>query len=150
MSLALRAARRHVNTFADESEIVQDRRDAIGSLDCDAFLQLGIDAFAWLIRADETIRASVYSGAPHNPHADQALQELFVAWLRPCALANQWIAEQQQRGQNLANAEAFRKCEREVRSIVRSWRTDELTDAVRELRDRALAEHERGEPAEFV
>jgi hypothetical protein len=149
MSVALRAARRHVNTFTDESEILQDRPDDVASQDCEAFLQLGIEAFFWLVRADETIRAAVYGGMPHDPRADEAIRELFLAWLRPGNRANQWI-------QSLSDASApanlaeFRRCEREVLAIVKSWQGDELTDAMRELRDRALAEHERGETAEFV
>ena len=149
MSVALRAARRHVNTFTDESEILEDRQDDGDLQDCGDFLQLGIDAFAWLVRADETIRAAVYDGLPHDRRSDEAVRELLLAWLRPCAKANQWI---QLLGTTAApaNLDEFRRCEREVRAIVKSWQADELTDAMRDLRDRALAEHERGETAEFV
>ncbi len=151
MSVALRTARRHVNTFADESEILRDHPHELGSQECEDFLQLGVDAFAWLVRADETIRAAVYEGLPHDPRSDQALCELFIAWLRPCSSANQWIQVLQTSGGGApANLAEFRRSEREVRAIVRSWQADELTDAMRSLRDTALAEHERGETAEFV
>lgn len=150
MSVALRAARRHVNTFTDESEILQDRHENVDLQECEAFLQLGIDAFSWLVRADETIRAAVYEGLSHDARSDDALRELLVAWLRPCARGNAWIQSLQANGAEPANLAEFRRCVREVRAIVKSWQADELTDAMRDLRDRALAEHERGETAEFV
>lgn len=150
MSVALRAARRHVNTFTDESEILQDHQGEVDARDCDDFLQLGIDAFAWLVRADETIRAAVYQGLPHEERSDEAIRELFLGWLRPCAAANEWIDSLAVGRSGPGNAAEFRRCEREVRAIVKSWQADELTDAMRDLRDRALAEHERGETAEFV
>jgi hypothetical protein len=149
MSVALRAARRHVNTFTDESEILQDRRDDLDLQECEAFLQLGIDAFAWLLRADEAIRAAVYAGMPHDPRFDEAIRELLVAWLRPCARANQWVQSLPEAAAP-ANLAEFRRCEREALAIVKSWQVDELTEAMRQMRDRALAEHERGETAEFI
>jgi hypothetical protein len=150
-TLALREARRHVNTFTDESEIMQSHQQAMECLDCEAFLQVGIDAFRWLIRADETIRRSIYRGlAQYDKDTDQALRGLFIAWLRPCKIANQWIAVQQGRAYHLDNLDEFRGCEREVLAIVQSMEADQLTDAMRELRDTAVMEHRNGETAEFV
>jgi hypothetical protein len=148
--LALREARRHVCTFTDEAEIMRNHREAMECHDCEAFLQLGIDAFNWLVRADQTIRKAVFSGGEYDAEADEAIQELFKAWLKPCAFANQWIAVQEQRHYHLANLEEFRKCEQEVRSIVKAMEKDELTDAMRELRDSAVMEHRNGETAEFI
>jgi hypothetical protein len=150
MGVALRTARRHVNQFTDECEIMTASRDADECRDCEAVLQLGIDAFNWLIRADEFIRSALYEGMDYDPEADEAIRELFKAWLRPCVPANKWIDTQQKRGYHVENLEKFRKCEREARSIVKSMEADGMTDAMRKLRDDALTEHRNGETAEFV
>lgn len=150
MSVALRAARRHVSSFADECEILRNHREAIECRDCEAVLQLGIDAFAWLIRADECIRGAVFSGMEYDPQADEVIRELFRGWLRPCEPANQWIDALLGKGYHPDNLEEFRRCEREVRSIVKAIDADGMTDAMRDLRDRALAEHRDGKTAEFV
>lgn len=150
MGVALRTARRHVANFADECEIMRGHREAMECRDCDTVMQLGIDAFAWLIRADECLRAAVYEGMGYDADADEAIRELFRGWLRPCEPVNKWIEIQAQRGYHLDNLEEFRKCEREVRSIVKAWDADAMTDAMRDLRDKALSEHRNGETAEFV
>jgi hypothetical protein len=150
MGLVLRTARRHVASFADECEIVSDHRQAMECLDCEALLQLGIDAFDWLVRADQDFRKAVFEGIDYEADVDEAIRELFKAWLKTCEQANPWIAVQQQRGYALANLEHFRKCEREVRAIVKAMGADEMSDGMRGLRDQALAEHRNGETAEFI
>ena len=66
MSIILRTARRHVANFADECDVLKDHQQAMECRDCDAVLQLGIDAFAWLVRADERLRSAIYSGAEYD------------------------------------------------------------------------------------
>ena len=150
-ALVLRSARRHVHNFADESEILREHSQSLDHSDCEAFLQLGIDAFQWLVRADETIRSGVYAGTTtHDPMADKALENLFRAWLVPCQLASTWIEERVQQGDRLRNLEQFRNCQRQVEAIVRSLDSDELTDGMRKLRDAAVTEHLHDETAEFV
>jgi hypothetical protein len=148
--LALREARRHVYSFTDESEVMADHGEAIECLDCEAVLQLGIDAFHWLIMADETLRRAVYAGAPADPDAQQTLEMLFRAWLKPCRPVKAWIAIHKERGYKLANLEKFETAEREVLAIVKALDADQLTDAIRDLRDSAVTEHRNGETAEFV
>lgn len=152
-NLLLRSATRHVRDFADESELMREHVQAMDCRDCEAYLQIGIDAFEWLIRADENFRAIVFSEkAEYDPRIDQAIQSLFRAWLPPCEFANQWIDSQLQSGYHPDNLAKFRECERQVRSIVRSLDqdSDEMTDEMRSLRDAALREHLHGETAEFV
>jgi hypothetical protein len=149
-TLAFREARRHVYSFSDESEIMRDHREALECLDCEAVLQLGIDAFNWLVLADETIRRATYRGAEFDADTSVMMSQLFRHWLRPCAVVNQWIAVQKDRGYNLANLEELRRCEREVQAIVRSLDADSLTEPMRGLRDSAVAEHRDGQTAEFV
>jgi hypothetical protein len=129
---------------------MKSHHEAMECLDCDDLLKVGIDAFQWLVRADEVIRSAVYSGMEYDAESDQILQRLFREWLAPCEWVNQWIAVHQQRGYDLAHLEAFRKCEQEVRSIVKSMDADVMTDPMRELRDLAIEEHRNGETAEFI
>jgi hypothetical protein len=149
-TLAFREARRHVYSFSDESELMRDHREAMECLDCEAVLQLGIDAFNWLVLADETIRRAIYRGAEFDDDAFPMIADLFRHWLKPCSVVNKWIAVQKNRGYNLANLEEFRRCEREVQAIVRSLDADTLTEPMRGLRDSAVTEHRDGQTAEFV
>ena len=150
MSVALRAARRQVTNFAEECEIIKIHQEAMECRDCEDVLQLGIDAFTWLTRADECIRRAVFEGVEYDADTDAAIRELFQGWLRPCDAANQWIDGLLRKGYHPHNLDAFRTCEREVRSIVKAHDADAMTDAMRDLRDRALAEHRDGKTAEFV
>lgn len=151
MGVALRAARQHVASFTDESEIViKNHLEAMECRDCEDVLQLGIDAFGWLARADECIRGAVFRGMDYDADADDVIRELFKGWLRPCDPVNKWIDTQIQRGYHPENLDEFRKCEKEIRAIVKSLEADTMTDAMRDLRDRALAELRDGKTAEFV
>ncbi len=149
-TLAFREARRHVYRFSDESEILRDHREAMECLDCEAVVQLGIDAFRWMVLADESVRRLIYSGTQFDADMSEMLTQLFRHWLKPCGVVNGWIAVQKQRGYDLPNLEEFRRCEREVQAIVRSLDADELTDSMSAARDAAVAEHRNGETAEFV
>lgn len=149
--LAYRSAKRHVKYFDKQSKVLKEHYAAMECVDCEAFLQLGIDAFEWLVRADETIREAVFSGKmPHSAELETAIEKLFVAWQQPCRFANLWIQKQQERGFNLENLDKFQQCEEEVRAIVRSLDDHTLKDPLVPLRDEALAEHANGQTAEFV
>lgn len=75
-NLAFRTARSQVHNLRGEyDELMVRRRDATDPLDCEAFLQLGIDAFAWLTRADESIREAIFAGGmEHDPAVEEALK----------------------------------------------------------------------------
>jgi hypothetical protein len=149
--LQLRVARRRLKSFADESKLIDGHRQAMERLDCEAFLQLGIDAYDWLVRADQAIRKAMLAGGEeHSPRTEQALENLFRAWLEPCKLANKWITSIGKRGQSPENLARFRECETEVRAIVRFLDDDMMTDAMRAMRDEAISEHESGQTAEMV
>jgi hypothetical protein len=149
--LHLKLARRRLRSFQQESRLRRDHREALDSLDCEALLQLGIDAYDWLVRADQASRKSILVGAAeHDPQVEQALETLLRAWLRAAELADAWIAKVQERGHALATLSQFRECEDQVRASVRFLDQDEMTGAMRSLRDEAVAEHDHGETAEFV
>ena len=152
--LTLRIARQHVERFQDEAETrpepfqVRDHDEAIDCFDCEAFLQLGIDAFAWIVRADETIRHAVFSGA-FEDHS-HLVSLCFQAWLTPVPYANSWIAACLDRGFDVDNLDEFRECERQVRAIVASLDSSDFPESLRDCRQRAVTEHENGETAEFA
>lgn len=153
-TLTLRTARQRVRDYQSESDdLVARRPEAIEGRDVEALLQLGIDAFRWLIRADAEIRAAVFSGAlPHDEAREAALGALCKAWLAPCEFAERWVAAEVQRGRAVDNLAEFRKCREEMQAIVafQEGGSDELPPALAELGDRAATEHRHGETAEFV
>ena len=154
-NLAFRTAEKHVRNYERESaELMAAHREAIDCLDCEAFLQLGIDAFAWIMRADQALRVAAADGKiEYDDKLEDGLRALCRAWLKPCPCAQQWIEQQQQRGYNLDNLDPFRNCRDEMRAIVASFdATDDekLPGKIAALRDQALSELANGETAEFV
>lgn len=133
------------------SHLIDAHREAMDCRDCEAFLQLGIDAFNWLVRADKLLRkAECANHAENAAKVHNCIQTLLIAWLETCDAANKWVREQLRRGFTVDNLDEFRKCEEEVRAIVDSFENDSLTDAMCDLRDASLVEHRNGETAEFV
>jgi len=152
-SLYIRKARQNLAEFDRESQFLRDHQEAMNCLDCDAFLQMGVDAFDWLIQADKVYRKGLYDDATaHDAAFEETLLLLFRGLLSACTSAEAWIADVIARGYRLDNLPGFRKCVAELRGIVRFYGDDqpELPDAVRALRDQAIGEHRNGQTAEFV
>ena len=154
-SLALRTAQTFVNSYAHEDDVVQQHSEAMDCRDCEAFLQLGIDAFNWVIRADQVTRQVMFSGdsdfVPDDVEA--AIRALCKLWLKPCDRANQWVAVQHSRGFKVDNLDAFRNCCVEMRAIVKAQETEgneDLPAKMAILRDQAIEEHRNGQTAEFI
>jgi hypothetical protein len=154
-TLAYKIAKRHVEGFASDVSQARGSRDDGGSrednearerYDCQAALQLGIDAYHWLIRADQAIRMA----GEFDAEVAQAMEALLRQWQKPLPQINGWVDVQLRRGLTLDNLTQFRECESEVAAIVRSFDDPSLTDAMRQLRDQAIAEHRDGKTAEYV
>ena len=136
--------------FGDKCDLLVDHGDPERCVDCEAFFQAGIDAFHWLVRADEAIRLGVGSGqSAHDVRFDRKLKTLARAWLNTCEVASRLNLWHLSRGK-LGNLAEFRHCEAEMQAMVQSWCTDAMTDSMRALRDEAIEEQRRGETAEFV
>jgi hypothetical protein len=156
--LAFRTAQKHVENYEKEShDLMAEHREAMDCLDCETFLQLGIDAFGWLMRADRELRISLSEGAleAYTEGVSEALQQLCKAWLRPCEPARKWIAMQTERGYRVDNLAEFDKCCEEMEAIVEFHERDRdgsdgLPLPIAQLRDEALSEFDRGETAEFI
>lgn len=153
-TLALQTATSHVEQYVKQYEFVKrEHCEAMDCYECEAFVQLGIDSFRWLLRADYGLRQGIYSDkVGYDAKAEASLQRLFRTWLVPCEFAERWAAVQSDRGMVVSNLADFRKCCEEARAIVESI-DDNDADAMSEqlaiLRDQAIYEQQHGETVEF-
>lgn len=133
---------------------MRQHRQAMDCRDCESFLQLGIDAFDWIVRADQVLRGAMYQGFEGFDHneAEDAIRALCRSWLAPCTRANEWAVVQNQRDFRVDNLDRFRQCCAEMQAIVNAQDAKEepLPDALADLQDEAIQEHLNGETAEFV
>jgi hypothetical protein len=156
-SLALKTARSHVDSFQGESRrVMSAHREAMDCRDCEAFLQLGIDAFDWIMRVDQGYRTAVFEGhTEYSSDVDQAIRTLCEAWLPSAIPAEKWVELQLARGYTLANLDRFRQCHREMAAIVRAFAEQDsgatlFPTAIAALSDEAAQEHLDGQTAEFI
>ena len=116
--------------------------------DCEDFLQLGIDAFNWMIRADEQFREAIFDGRiEYDAETDESLSLLFRTWLKPSSYAEKWAAEQTERGFTLEKIAQFRQCVTEVRAIVQN--ANSIGGEMAKIRDAAIASHRKGETIDW-
>ncbi len=154
-SLTYRTAEKHVRNYGTESDVIVTHHEAMECCDCDTFLQLGIDAFDWLIRADQEIREALANGreVASGVDVDKAFEVLCKGWLHSADVAKQQISIHQYRGYDLGNLGEFESRYAEMQAIVGFFDRSEnqnLPDALIVLQDQAIAEHNNGETAEFV
>lgn len=153
--LAYRTARSQVMLYKgefDQLELASPKREQQAALDCESYLQLGIDAFHWLCRADTAIRQAVYQDeATFDTEVQASLESLFRIWLAPSDFAERWIARQTAGGVEIGNLTEYRSCRDEVLAIIKHLDGEQtVNDEVVQLRDEALEEHRRGQTSEFV
>jgi hypothetical protein len=145
-------ARERVVGYTQQADQMAAQQEAMDCFDCEAFLQIGIDAFDWLLRADRVTRLALYNGkAEYDPELDEAFQSLCRAWLTPGVRAAQWIKAQQDRGFPIENSQRFLKCCEEMKAIVdfNSRSAENLPDAMAALRDMAIQEERNGQTLDF-
>lgn len=153
-TLTMRTARQRVREFKSESD-ERTARDvpSFDGRDCEAFLQLGIDAFRWLTTADAEMRVAVAEGRiAYDPAFDEAVRALARLWLAPCAFAEEWLARLQREGSiEVSNLATFRNCCEEMRAIVDfdEAPNTEVSPPLTTLRDQAITEFRGGQTAEF-
>lgn len=153
-TLALQTATSHVEQYVKQYEFAMHLHYAkMDCYECEAFLQLGIDAFRWLLRADYGLRQGIYGGTiEYDAKAEATLEQLFRTWLVPCEFADRWAKSQCDRGFVVSNLSDFRKCCEEGRAIVElidDSDTDAMSEQLANLRDQAIYEQQHGETAEF-
>jgi hypothetical protein len=154
--LAYRTADKHVRNYEQEGkDLMAEHREAMDCRDCETFLQLGIDAFHWLIRADRELRIALANGAEdaYSKEIADGFKVLCKAWLNPCEYANKWIAKQIEQQHSVENLAEFKKCCEEMEAIVEfneNGDSDGLPLPIAHLRDEAISEFDNGQTAEFV
>jgi len=153
--LTFRTARKHVQNFGHEKDVMEQHREAMDYWDCEAFLQLGIDAFDWVIRADLSARKHENEGRIGPEEAKECAKRLIEFckdWLSYSTVAEHWTAVQIDRGYQLERLDAFEKCRDELKAIVGAHECTDfmLPSALAKLRDHALEEHKNGKTAEFL
>ena len=124
-NLALSLARIRVHAYADASgELMKQHAEAMECRDCEDFLKMGIEAYQWLQRAEDTMREADYAGIfEFTRETRETLDTLYVAWLKPCEFAEKWIASLNNRSYFPDNLSKFRDaCERAQESVQnRDW-----------------------------
>ena len=130
-SLAFRTARNLIQSYRGEMEdLIERHEEASACRDCEDFLQLGIEAYHWLIRADQAIRGAIYEGKiEYDADLEKTLAALYADWLKPCDYAERWIAATIGRGFAVEHLEEFGKCCEEVRAIVEN-NADDVSNPV--------------------
>jgi hypothetical protein len=94
-SLELVIAQKHLRDYSVDA--MNGHHQAERPSACQRLLQ-GIEAFKWIVRAEETIRQAAYDGLlDYSKEVDDALEALYRGWLAPCeqieALARQEIVQ---------------------------------------------------------
>lgn len=123
-NFALRTARRRVDDFANQLAVIRQSREAMECRDCEDYLQLGIDAFNWLKRANDQWEEAKSDFDSENRRdisiemADQAIRQLYFVWLRSSEEAKKRINVQVGRGYVVDNRDEFESCVEQVREIV--------------------------------
>jgi hypothetical protein len=125
-NIPLNLAQKRVHAYAEQyDDVIALHHQAMDRMDCEEFLQLGIDALKSLRMAEETLREAAYEGIfEFRPEVREALDTLYNAWLRPCEAAGEWI-ERLRLSQHVPdNLDAFRKACEIAHEIVgrRDWR----------------------------
>ena len=148
---SMRFARSRVQEFTDE--VMNAHQHAMECRDCEMLLQLGVDAFHWLILVDHRLREDMFRyGTAFDPAVQIALETLCRAWLKPCVEAEKRIAIQLERGYTIGNLSIFRECCAEMVALVEAFEggDEAIPPTLSELRDEALREHRNGETADFI
>ena len=150
------AARNHAGHYGSvyHDRVTQESRETVDCGDCEAFLQLGIDAAQWYLRADREQRLIAYErGEDIDPEKQAIIEQWFRDWLAPGDFAERWVARVEAQGRSPANLSKFRAIREEMRAIVEFLDGEvdrELPKGLIPLRDKATEEYRDGLTSEFV
>ncbi len=138
-ALEYRIAKSKVDAYRNDP-VLQDLYNAQGFADCEQWLEKGINAFSWLERLEETIKAAAAEGVFEcTPDVNEALDSLYEAWLVPCQPTERWIAALNERGYRPENLDKFQECRELVDEHIQRAKFQEAT---RRTRARAFSEEE--------
>lgn len=107
MVIAYRLARDQVQRFQNELDPMTWQEAETLESESEDLLQLGIDAYQWIVRAERRLRENARGGNVNHPaDAIAAIADLYKLWLIPGALIEARIAQQSATGAE--NAAEFR------------------------------------------
>lgn len=113
---------------AQYDAVMRDHLEAMDSFDCQETLDRGIQALAWLERAEQTVvSAEEDCLVEYSPVVHELIDRLYRTWLNPCHQAEAWATRVLERGYSIDNLPEFRKsCAR-----ARTWieNADAIADA---------------------
>lgn len=149
---SLKFAQDRVAEYAQEVLAAHD--EAMECRECETLLQLGIDAFNWLMLVDRQVREGMFQyGVAFDPGVDSAIKQLCRAWLKAGDAAEKRVEVHLARGFQVENLPTFRECCAEMAAIVESFDDApamSLPPAMIDLRDGAVREHHDGQTSEFI
>ncbi len=122
--IAYESAKHQVKFYAEQPSLMQEHLLAMNCRDCEDFLQLGIDCFKWLSRAEECLRQEVYKGKRKNDgELSEALDHLYSQWQIPVRWAEKWVESQRASGYEPDNLNEFHSVCDQVQTVVdeRQW-----------------------------
>jgi hypothetical protein len=141
--------------LAEYDRILADHAEAEDCETCESYLELGVQVFHWIIKADQEYRRELYQdSSTHNEAVEQELESLIRRWHARSQSMLSWAQRHLSRGFQLAHLDEFRQCAEEAAAIVDSF-DDASGNQVMPaplilLRDQALTDHQNGETSEFV
>ena len=134
--LEITLARFEVEQYADiaeEDPVVRASQQAQYCLDCEEFLDKGIQSFASIECGERTLyRAHTAGLIDLTPELETAIEVIRRRWLRPCAFAEAWIANCESNGYQVRNAEEFRTSCRRANEWFERAAEFERTKAIRD------------------
>ena len=126
--LAFANAKREVAYFSKEVDnLIAEHNNAMEACDCDLWLEIGINAFEWITRAEGTLRKAIYNGHEietlNEETLSEALDVLYSSWMEPCAKTQKWMQVHEERGYKLENSSKFLECYESALEIIeqREW-----------------------------
>lgn len=151
MLTSVERLKRDLDQYRDDSQsIVPDHVAAAACLDFESLLRKGLWIYEELNRLDEAFRGFVHRGElEYVPEWDDALEEAYRAWLKPCDRVFQSLNELEEQGFVIERADEFRAACHEVAGLLTPDVDFFSGEPLAQLRDEALKSAQHGECEEM-
>ena len=135
-NINLELARRRVERYGDGASNADAlARNGENGNSCNDLLRRGIEAYRWLVRAEETLREACYEGLfTFTPEVKNSLAAMYESWLKSSELAEPWINAHCQTGEPLEYLHDFRSAQESVEEILAHVDWNSRAQAAREDR----------------
>jgi len=118
--------------------------------DLEELLAFGAFLFRQISRVDEQWHERLFRGELcHNPDMDRDIHDLYRAWAVPSEACVAQIEHFEAGGFTVEGAKEFRECVAEVRGVLLPDAHFFTAQALHNLRDAAIDDHQRGETVEL-